>query len=68
VSTLNEMAANHAKMAKTLARESTPMGERRSLIVGGFAVSPVDEPPHMPLHQVAGVQDMPLGQATGYAL
>ncbi|MHC8354722.1 hypothetical protein ACYZTL_05650 [Pseudomonas sp. LB3P81] len=68
MSTLNEIAANHAKMAKKLAGESTEMCERQPLVVGGFEVSSVDEQPHMPLHLIAGVQDNHPGQAAGYAL
>ncbi|WP_150709226.1 hypothetical protein [Pseudomonas fluorescens] len=67
MSTLSEIAANHAKMAKKLAGESTELGERQPLVVGGFEVSTVDEPPHMPLHLIAGGQDSVLVQACVYA-
>lgn len=66
--TLNEIAANHAKMAKTLTREPTEACERQHLVVGGFEVSSVDEPQHMPLHLIVEAQDNPLGQAAGYLL
>jgi len=69
VSTLNEIAANHARMAKAQTGESTEMCERQPQIVGGFEVSLVDEQQHIPLHLIAGVQqDNHLGQATGYSL
>ena len=66
VSTLSEIAANHAKMAKKLAGESTEMGERQPLVVGGFEVSCVDQQPHMPLHLIAGAQESALAQAAAY--
>lgn len=66
VSTLSEIAANHAKMAKKLAGESTQLSERQPLVVGGFEVSNVDEAPHMPLHLIAGGQDSVLVQAAVY--
>ena len=68
MSTLNEIAANHAKMAKKLVGESTEMCERLPLVVGGFEVSSVDEPPHIALHLIAAAQDNPPGQAAGYLL
>ncbi|MCP1517694.1 hypothetical protein J2Y74_002004 [Pseudomonas migulae] len=67
MSTLNEIAANHAKMAKKLAGESTEMCERQPLVVGGFEVtSVVDEQPHVPMHLIVAGQDSHLVQAVGY--
>ncbi|MHC8367492.1 hypothetical protein ACYZT9_16940 [Pseudomonas sp. ZT5P21] len=66
MSTLNEIAANHARMAKIMAGESTEVSVRQPQVVGGFEVSTVDEQPHMPLHLIASVQDNPLGQAAAY--
>lgn len=66
MSTLNEIAANHAKMAKILAGESTEVCERQPQVVGGFEVSSIDEQQHIPLHLIAGAQDKNLGQATGF--
>ncbi|MCU1760977.1 hypothetical protein NTD84_14790 [Pseudomonas sp. 14P_8.1_Bac3] len=68
MSTLNEIAANHAKMAEKLAGESTEMCERQPLVVGGFEVTSVDTQPHVPLHLIASAQDNPLGPVVGYAL
>ncbi|MHC8321103.1 hypothetical protein ACYZT4_10460 [Pseudomonas sp. GB2N2] len=68
MSTLSEIAANHAKMLQKLAGESTEMCERLPLVVGSFEVTSVDDQPHMPLHQIPGVQDNPLGLVAGYAL
>lgn len=68
VSTLNEIAANHAKMAKKLAGESTEMCERQPLVVGGFEVTSVDEQPHVPMHLIVAGQDNHVAQAAGFTL
>lgn len=68
MSTLNEIAANHARMAKAKAEESTGLSERHLQIVGSFEIPSIDEQQHIPLHLIAGVQDNHLGQATGYLL
>ena len=68
MSTLNEIAANHARMAKALTGESIEVCERQPQIVGGFEVSSIDEQPLIALHLLAGVQDNHLGQAAGYLL
>ncbi|KDD68206.1 hypothetical protein ABH912_000258 [Pseudomonas sp. BT76 TE3572] len=67
MSTLNEIAANHARMAKALVEESTVLSERPTQIVDSFEVPSMDTP-HMPLHLIAGVQDNHFGQATAYSL
>lgn len=66
MSTLNEIAANHARMAKILAGESTEVCERQPQVVGGFEVSSIDEQQHIPLHLIAGAQDNNPGQAIGF--
>lgn len=66
MSTLNEIAANHAKMAKKLEGESTEMCERQPLVVGGFEVTSVDEQPHVPMHLIVAAQDNHLVQVAGY--
>lgn len=68
MSTLNEIAANHARMAKAKAEESTGLSERHLQIVGSFEIPSIDEQQHIPLHLIAGVQDNHLGQANGYLL
>jgi len=65
VSTLNEIAANHARMAKALVEESTGLSERHTQIVESFEV-PSTDAQHVPLHLIAGVQDKHYGQATSY--
>ena len=57
MSTLNELAANHAKMAKALAQESIAVDERKPQIVGSFEVPSIDDEALVPLHLMAGVQD-----------
>ncbi|APV42044.1 hypothetical protein SAMN04490185_3419 [Pseudomonas frederiksbergensis] len=67
MSTLNEIAANHARMAKALVEASTGPSERHTQIVETFEVPTLDAQ-HMPLHLIASVQDNPFGQATAYLL
>jgi hypothetical protein len=66
VSTLNEIAANHAKMAKASAGESTELSERQTQRVGGFEVSSIEPQQHAPLHFIVSAHDNHLGQAIGY--
>ncbi|MGL6246188.1 hypothetical protein [Pseudomonas sp.] len=67
MSTLNEIAANHARMAMAKAEESTGLSERRPQIVGSVEI-PSTEQQHIPLHLIAAVQDNHLGQVAGYSL
>ncbi|WP_030130289.1 hypothetical protein [Pseudomonas sp. QTF5] len=67
MSTLNEIAANHARMAKAKEEESTGLSERHLQIVGSFEIPSIDEQ-HIPLHLITGGQDNHLGQAAGYLL
>jgi len=69
VSTLSEIAANHARMAKLQEQESTGLSERHVQIVGCFEVPVMEEQQqHIPLHLIAGAQDNHLAQAAGYLL
>jgi hypothetical protein len=67
VSTLNEIAMNHARMAREKAQESAGPSERHLQIVG-FEVPPVDAQQHVPLHLVAVAQDGHQLVANGYSL
>ncbi len=67
MSTLNEIAANHARMAKAKEAEIIALGERQVQVVGGFEVTTL-EVQHMPLHLIAGAQDNQAGQAAGYGI
>jgi hypothetical protein len=67
VSTLNEIAMNHARMAREKAQESAGPSERHLQIVG-FEIPPVDAQQHAPLHLVAAAQDGHHVLATGYSL
>lgn len=67
MSTLNEIAANHArKMAMAKAEESTGLSERHLQIVGSVEIRTPDEQPHVPLHFITVVQDSHLAQVAGY--
>jgi hypothetical protein len=66
VSTLNEIAANHAKMAKASAGESTELSERQTQRVGGFEVPSIETQQHVPLHLIAGAQDKHPAPVIGY--
>ncbi|MFW0754319.1 hypothetical protein ACN1C3_06150 [Pseudomonas sp. H11T01] len=69
MSTLNEIAANHARMAKVLAEEaSVELSERHSQIVGSFEAPSTHAKQHIPLHLLAGMKDKHPGQVTGYLL
>jgi sortase (surface protein transpeptidase) len=68
VSTLNEIAMNHARMAKEKAAESTELSERHLQIVGSFEVPSIDVQQNVPMHLIAGAQEVHLGHATGFAL
>ncbi|KAA0981790.1 hypothetical protein FQ192_32965 [Pseudomonas sp. ANT_J12] len=63
MSTLNEIAANHARMAMAKAEESTGLSERHLQIMGHFEVSCVEVLPNVPAHLLTAAQDNQLGQA-----
>lgn len=66
MSTLNEIAMNHARMAKIKEEESSGLSERHVQIVGGFEVAAAEGQPHVSLHLISGSQDKHLAQATVY--
>ncbi|KKX57954.1 MULTISPECIES: hypothetical protein [Pseudomonas] len=66
MSTLNEIAANHARMAKAKEQESTGLSERQLHIVGSFEIVTPAEQPHVPLHLVAAAQDNNLVQTSAF--
>ena len=66
MSTLNEIAANHARMAKALAKESTELREQQSQIVVSFEAPSTHANQNALLHLVVGRKDSQPGQATGY--
>ncbi|MBB3238543.1 hypothetical protein FHW68_000015 [Pseudomonas sp. Tn43] len=68
MSTLNEIAANHARMAKAKEAESTGLSERHPQIVGSFEIPSIDEQQHIPLHLITAGQDNHPGHAAGYLL
>jgi hypothetical protein len=66
VSTLNEIAANHARMAKAKEEEATGLNERQLQIVGGFEIPCLEKQQQVPLHLMAGSQDNLVAQAVGF--
>ena len=68
MSTLNEIAMNHARMAREKAAESTAPSERQLQIVGSIEVPSIEVQQSIPLHLIAGVQEGHLAHATGFAL
>ncbi|MHC8407881.1 MULTISPECIES: hypothetical protein [unclassified Pseudomonas] len=52
MSTLSEIAANHARMAKALAEESIEVSMRKIQIVGSFEVNTPDEESQTTLHYI----------------
>ncbi|WP_414873589.1 MULTISPECIES: hypothetical protein [unclassified Pseudomonas] len=63
MSTLNEIAMNHARMAREKAAESTEVSERQLQIVGSFEVPSIEVQQNIPLHLIAGVQEGHLAHA-----
>jgi hypothetical protein len=68
VSTLNEIAANHARMAKAKEEESTGLSELHLQIVCSFEIPSSEVQQHMPLHLISAAQDNQLGQAASCLL
>ncbi|EJM77235.1 hypothetical protein [Pseudomonas sp. GM55] len=68
MSTLNEIAMNHARMAKEKAAESTELSERHLQIVGSFEVAPIEIQQNIPMHMIAGAQEGHHGLAATFAL
>lgn len=68
MSTLNEIAMNHARMAKEKAAESIELSERHLQIVGSFEIPPIDVQQNIPLHLIAGAQEGHHGLAVTFAL
>ena len=67
MSTLNEIAATHARMVMAKAEESVALRERHLHVVGSLEVPSIDAQ-HMPLHLIASAQDNHLSQAVGYLI
>ncbi|WP_053150792.1 hypothetical protein [Pseudomonas sp. P97.38] len=57
MSTLNEIAANHARMAKAKQEESIRLGALQGQIVGSFEIPPIEAKQSIPLHFMAGVPE-----------
>lgn len=62
MSTLNEIAANHARMAKAKDEESMRLSALQSQIVGSFEIPSTQPLQEIPLHLLIGVQDSSFGE------
>ncbi|MEJ5058113.1 hypothetical protein WH266_08060 [Pseudomonas sp. MYb330] len=68
MSTLSEIAANHARMVMAKAEASTEPRERHLHIVASFEVTSPDDRQHIPLHFIVGAQDSLSGPSIGHSL
>ncbi|WP_160108134.1 hypothetical protein [Pseudomonas izuensis] len=66
MSTLNEIAANHARMAKAKEEEATGLNERQLQIVGSFEIPCLEKQQQVPLHLMAVAQDNHVAQVAGF--
>ncbi|MGN8342943.1 hypothetical protein ACLEJQ_04980 [Pseudomonas sp. SMV71] len=62
MSTLNEIAANHARMAKAKEEESIRLGELHGQVVGGFEVACVEVKQAIPLPFMVTMQEQTFGE------
>ncbi|AOE61369.1 hypothetical protein QZH45_20105 [Pseudomonas corrugata] len=62
MSTLNEIAANHARMAKAKEEESIRLSELHIQVVGSLEITPIEAKQQMPLHFMAGVPERSFGE------
>ncbi|MDR3562895.1 MAG: hypothetical protein P4N59_15860 [Negativicutes bacterium] len=68
MSTLNEIAANHARMAKAKEEESTGLSELRLQIACSFEIPASEAQECIPPHLISGTHDHQLGQAASCLL
>ncbi|NUT76116.1 hypothetical protein HNO86_13770 [Pseudomonas sp. C1C7] len=68
MSTLNEIAANHARMAKAKEEEALRLSERQLHIVGSIEIPSLENEQKVPLHLIAGAQDGLGGQVVGFLI
>ena len=62
MSTLNEIAANHARMAKAKEEESIRLSEFHVQVVASLEITPIEAKQQMPLHFMAGVPEHSFGE------
>lgn len=63
MSTLNEIAANHARMAKAKEAESTRLGTVHGQRVASFEISPIETEQTLALHFMTAATDHSFGEA-----
>ncbi|WP_077047704.1 hypothetical protein [Pseudomonas sp. KK4] len=68
MSTLNEIAANHARMAKAKEAEATGLSERPLQIVGSIEMPTLEHQQQVPMHLIAGAQDGSGAQVVGFLI
>lgn len=68
MSTLNEIAANHARMARAKEEEAIRLNERPLQIVGSIEVPSLENQQTVPLHLIAGAQDGLSAQVVGFLI
>lgn len=68
MSTLNEIAMNHARMAKEKEEEATRLNERQLQIVGSIEIPSLENQQTVPLHLIAGAQDGLGAQVVGFLI
>ncbi|MBK3446033.1 hypothetical protein [Pseudomonas lactis] len=68
MSTLNEIAMNHARMTKAKEEGPTKLSERQLQLFGGFEIPSVDTQQLFPLRLLVTTQDSSLDQGAGYSL
>lgn len=68
MSTLNEIATNHARMAKEKEEEATRLNERQLQIVGSIELPSLENQQQVPLHLIVGAQDGLGAQVVGFLI
>ncbi|AWY43907.1 hypothetical protein DKY63_29955 [Pseudomonas putida] len=68
MSTLNEIAANHARMAREKEEEAIRLSERQLQIVGSIEMPSLENQQTVPLHLIAGAQEGLNAQVVGFLI
>ncbi|ETF07992.1 hypothetical protein [Pseudomonas moraviensis] len=68
MSTLNEIAMNHARMTRAKEEGSTKLSERQLQLLGGFEMPAADTQQLIPSRLLVTTQDSSLDKGVGYSL